>query len=289
MGKKQTLRVLKVAGKILFSGAIIWYVVSKIDIAQIGDALKNADWRWLLGALVVYAVSQVAASYRLNVLFRRVPVLISQKTNLRLYWLGLFYNLFLPGGVGGDGFKVYLLNQYLKAPVKKLLGAIFADRLSGLAIIVAYLIFLVYFIDYAIPLQGWWFLAIPFPLAGFWLFMKWVLPRFRSAFRWVTFWSMLIQGLQMVAALFILWALRADASGEYQDYLFLFFLSAIMASIPVTLGGIGAREFTFMIGAQYLNLQQEMAVALSLLFYLISAVSALPGAYYTIHPRKILE
>ncbi len=289
MGKKQTLRVLKVAGKILFSGAIIWYVVSKIDIAEIGNAVKNADWRWLLGALAVYVLSQVAASYRLNVLFRRVPVLISQKTNLRLYWLSLFYNLFLPGGVGGDGFKVYLLNQYLKAPVKKLLGAIFADRLSGLTIIVVYLIFLVYYIDYAIPFQGWWFLAIPLPLASLWLFMKWVLPGFRSALRSVVLWSMLIQVLQMVAALFILWALRADASGDYQDYLFLFFLSAIMASIPVTLGGIGAREFTFMMGAQYLNLQQEMAVALSLLFFLISAVSSLPGAYYTIHPRKILQ
>lgn len=290
MAKKQTLHILKVTGKILFSGAIIWYIVSKINLFEIGNALKEANHLWLLGALLIYIASQIAASFRLNVLFRCVPVHISHTSNLKLYWLGLFYNLFLPGGVGGDGFKIYLLNQYRKAPVKKLLGAIFSDRLSGLTVIVVYLVALIPFINYAsIPLQQWWLFVIPLPLVALYLFLKWVLPRYKKAFGLITGWSLLIQGLQMVSALLIVWALGAGTWGNYQDYLFLFFLSAIMASVPVTLGGIGAREFTFMMGAQYLHLHQEMAIALSLLFYLISAVSALPGAYFTIHPRKILQ
>ncbi len=288
MEKKQTLRIVKGVGKLIMSSAIIWYIATKIDISEIGQALRGANWRWLVGALGIYVFSQVAASFRLNILFRQVPIVLTQRTNLKLYWLGLFYNLFLPGGVGGDGFKVYLLKQHLKASVKKVLGAIFADRLSGLAVIVAYLVVLVHFIDYAVPFQGWWFLVIPLPFIGLYLFLRWVLPGLKGAFLAISGWSILIQGLQMVAALFILEALGASASGDFHNYLFLFLLSAIMASIPITLGGIGAREFTFLMGAQYLNLQQEQAVALSLLFYFLSAVSALPGAWYTIAPAKIL-
>ncbi|MFW6267535.1 MAG: lysylphosphatidylglycerol synthase transmembrane domain-containing protein [Marinilabiliaceae bacterium] len=289
MKKKKIINILKVIGKIILSTTILWYISSKIDVHAIKSAIKRADAWWLLGALVVYAISQVAASFRLNTLFRLMPLRISQWSNIKLYWLGLFYNLFLPGGVGGDGFKVYLLNQYRQVPVKRSIGAIFTDRLSGLTIIVTYLLILVHFIDYPLPYRGLFLLAIPVPLVVFYFFLRWVLLRFSRAFAAVGLWSMVVQGIQMLAAVFILYSLGADNSGRYDAYLFLFFLSAIMAAIPVTLGGIGAREFTFLMGAEYLNLQQDMAVALSLLFFFVSAVSALPGVWFTIRPRNILD
>jgi uncharacterized membrane protein YbhN (UPF0104 family) len=287
--KNKGIKYLKLAAKIILSGAILWYISSKIDVTQIGSAMKRASPGWLVLALLIYSVSQVAASFRLNTLFRLMPIRISQVSNLKLYWLGLFYNLFLPGGVGGDGFKVYILNHYLKVPVKRSLGAIFADRLSGLTIIVSFLLILVQFIDYPIPYKLWLLLAVPGPLIVLYFFLKWVLPLFVKAFSRISLWSAVVQGIQMLAAVCILHALGVDNSGNYDGYLFLFFLSAIMASVPVTLGGIGAREFTFLMGAEYLNLQQDMAVALSLLFFIVSAVSALPGIWYSVRPRSVLN
>ncbi len=289
--KKQSkaIKYLKLAAKILLSGVILWYVASKIDVVQIGSAMKRASFGWLLLALLIYSASQVAAAFRLNTLFRLIPIHISQFSNVKLYWLGLFYNLFLPGGVGGDGFKIYILNHYLKVPVKRSLGAIFADRLSGLTIIVTFLLILVHFIDYSIPYKSVFLLAIPLPLIGLYIILKWIIPLFIRAFSAISIWSVLVQGIQMLTAVCILYALGIENSGDYDDYLFLFFLSAIMASVPITLGGIGAREFTFLMGAEYLNLQQDLAVALSLLFFLVSAVSALPGIWYAIRPRGVLD
>lgn len=289
MQKKKLFKTLKLIAKIVVSAAILWYISSKIDVAEIGQAISRANMWWLLLALLIYSISQVAASFRLNTLFRFIPIRISQVSNLKLYWLGLFYNLFLPGGVGGDGFKVYLLNHYLKVPVKRSLGAIFADRLSGLTIIVTYLLILLHLIDLAVPYKTWMLLAIPVPLLVFFFFLKWVLPLFQKAFSTIVLWSLLVQGIQMLAAVCILYGLGVADSANYDDYLFLFFISAIMASVPVTLGGIGAREFTFLMGAQYLNLQQDLAVALSLLFFLISALSAFPGIWFSIKPREILN
>jgi uncharacterized membrane protein YbhN (UPF0104 family) len=287
--EKKSIKYLKLAAKITLSAAILWYISTKIDLTQIGSAMRRAKPEWLVAALLIYTFSQVAASFRLNTLFRLIPIRISQISNLKLYWLGLFYNLFLPGGVGGDGFKVYILNHYLKVPVKRSLGAIFADRLSGLTIIVTFLLVLVHFIDYNIPFKTLFLVAIPIPLLGLYLLMRLVLPLFIKAFAAISLWSVLVQGIQMLAAVGILYALGVEDSANYDDYLFLFFLSAIMASVPVTLGGIGAREFTFLMGAEYLHLQQDLAVALSLLFFLVSAISALPGIWYSVFPRRVLN
>jgi hypothetical protein len=168
-------------------------------------------------------------------------------------------------------------------PVKRSLGAIFADRLSGLTIIVTYLLILLHFIDYAIPFKIWLVFAIPVPVVVLYLFLRWVLPHFIRAFSVISFWSLVVQGIQMLAAVCILNALGVQNSNNYDAYLFLFFLSAIMASVPITLGGIGAREFTFLMGAEYLSLQTDTAVALRLWFFFVSSVSALPKRWRCIN------
>jgi len=285
---KGTVKTLKLIAKIIISVGVFWYITTKIDLSEIGAAISKANLGILVVSLLIYMASQVASSFRLNILFRLIPVHLSEITNLKLYWLGLFYNLFLPGGVGGDGFKIYLMNHYLKVPVKKLLGAVFVDRLSGLTIIMTYLLVLLYFIDYAIPYKSWVLLILPLPLLGLYVLLRWFFPPFRKAFTRISLWSIMVQGIQMLATLSILYALGIEDIGRYDDYLFLFFLSSIMASVPITLGGIGAREFTFLMGAEYLNLRADIAIALSLLFFLVSVVSALPGFWYTLKPRRIL-
>ena len=77
-------------------------------------------------------------------------------------------------------------------------------------------------------------------------------------------------------------------NGLYDNYLFLFFLSAIAGSVPITLGGVGAREVVFMWGALYLGVDENSAVALSLLFYVASAITALPGIVFTVKPATII-
>jgi uncharacterized membrane protein YbhN (UPF0104 family) len=275
--------------KVALSAAAIYYVATSLDFCLIKEAILSSRPALLVAALVLYAASQVAAAYRLNRLFRQVPLYISQLENFKLYWLGLFYNLFLPGGVGGDGFKVYLLGKYLKAPIKKIIGVILSDRVSGLSVILVFLLLLFPFIDYNFSLQKWAWTLIPFVLLGFYLFLRFFNRSLIPAIIPVTGWAFVTQILQMGAAIMILQSLGVKLDGVYQNYLFLFFLSAIMGAIPITLGGIGAREITFLFGANYLGIDQTYAVSLSILFYAASAITALPGIIYTINPADILK
>ncbi len=287
--KKRVWNIVKLLLKITFSAAAIWYVVSKLDINTIGAEIADANYWYLIAGFAVYALSQLVSAHRLNCMFKTMSLNLGNIVNVKLYWLGMFYNFFLPGGVGGDGYKVFFINKYFKTPVKSLLAAVFADRLSGLSVICIYLLALVYFIDYSFPYQGYLFLMIPLVSGGYWLFLYIFGRRLTAAFWRVVCYSLVVQGLQMVVVIFILMSMDAVTSDQAHDYLFLFLLSSIASAVPITLGGIGAREMTFVIGSQLLGTNQEHAVALSLMFYIISLISSLPGLIYVMKPALILS
>ncbi len=288
--KRNIPNYVKLILKVLFSGAAIYYVVNNIDLQQVWIYIKESNTLYLFLAMLFYVFAVLLGTYRLNTIFAALPLKIGNWSNIKLYWMGLFYNFFLPGGVGGDGYKVFLLNKYYKVKVKKLLSAVFAERVSGLSVILVYILALVYFVDYTIPYQGWYFVLIPGVSIGYYIFL-WIINKSLTKVFWkVTLWSLIIQGIQMLVVISILKAMGTVVNGHWGDYLFLFFLSTIAGAIPITLGGIGAREMAYAWGATYLiGVNQNQAVALSLIFYFLSLVSSLPGLFYSIYPRRIFK
>jgi len=60
----------------------------------------------------------------------------------------------------------------------------------------------------------------------------------------------------------------------------LFLLSSAIAVLPFTIGGIGARELVFIFGADYLFIDKNTAVAFSILFFVITAISSFTGIFF---------
>src|SRR6188472_2954066 len=129
--ESQTIKVLKLLLKIAVTVLCFWYISRKIDFTKAKDAVMQADWWWLSLSVVAFAFSKFLASFRLNIYFKNIGIYLSQKKNLKLYWLGMFYNLFLPGAISGDAYKVVLLNRKYKTPYKKASAAVLLDRFSG--------------------------------------------------------------------------------------------------------------------------------------------------------------
>ena len=117
--------------KIIISLLAVWFVLSKIDTAQLGSVIAGIRWPWLILAALFFILSKLVSALRLNIFFRDINVLITEKSNIRLYLLGMFYNLFLPGGIGGDGYKIWLLRKEGSQSVRKLTAAIIFDRING--------------------------------------------------------------------------------------------------------------------------------------------------------------
>ena len=279
----QVKNQLKTALKILLTGGALYLVFQKIDTEQLLLLSKNLSWPWLLPAIALFVGSKVATAIRLNHYFANIQLVLSTWENWRLYLIGMFYNLFLPGGIGGDGYKVYLLNKAFKTPVKELLKASLLDRLGGLVAIVALLLALLGLIE--LPWQGFatWssktlLLAAALGVVpAFWLLQKVLFPNFLPSFWQGIIWSLIGQLAQMASVFCLLLALGVQ--DNFLAYQAVFLLSSIVAVLPLTIGGVGARELVVVYAHSYAGIQETEAVAFSLLFFLISAAVSLSGAW----------
>ena len=146
MNKKLIWKIVKNILKVVVTVAALYWVFSKVSIQDLKDALLKSNPLFLLFAFLAYATSILISSSRLLSFLTAIGLHVSERYNFKLYQLGLFYNLFLPGGVGGDGYKIYFLRKKYSIKGRKLLGALFFDRLSGLwalcLIIAALIIFM---------------------------------------------------------------------------------------------------------------------------------------------------
>jgi uncharacterized membrane protein YbhN (UPF0104 family) len=285
--KQRNWNIVKTILKIAVTSALLVWVFSKVPIHQLKDRLLHANYWWMLAALVCVLLSMIVSSWRLLSFFRSIGLKLSPKYNLRLYFLGLFYNFLLPGGIGGDGYKMYLINKTYKTPLKKLFWSVMFDRLSGLwaiGLITVALIFLIPQIDVHITIPLGIFMAgsAIYYFVAYRFFKGYTKYFFEAHAK-----ALLLQLLQLAAIICVL--LGQDFSGKFSPYLLSFLISALAAIIPVTAGGAGAREAIFTKLANVFPMVPSLAVFLATSFYLISLVVALLGLYYVIRPSRLQE
>lgn len=271
-------RWLKLVIKILVTLICGWYLASRLDFKATWALMKQASSVWILTAAIFFALSKWVSALRLQFYFKNIKASISHKANLRLYWLGMFYNLFLPGGIGGDAYKVILLKRSKGYDPKSLTAAVLLDRVSGVAAlgILATINFFILFYPQQVA-----FYAVASAAVGLvllYLFVKKIFPSFHPSF-FTTFWlGLLVQCLQICC----IWAIMHSLNIEnaQTEYLLLFLVSSVIAILPFTIGGLGAREVVFLWGSTYFALTKETSVSISLLFYLITVFVSLPGIFW---------
>ncbi|PZV80879.1 hypothetical protein CLV31_11145 [Algoriphagus aquaeductus] len=281
---------LKTVLKLLLTGLALYLVFRKIDMEQLSQLTKSIHWFWLIPAGVLFILSKVATAIRLNRYFENIGIQLSESQNWRLYLIGMFYNLFLPGGIGGDGYKVYLLSRQFKTPVKKLLQAALLDRLGGLVAIVFLLFGLFLMVEVKLEFlesPAWNALMIAglvLTIPAFWLVQKLFFKDFLPSFWSGNAWSFAGQVAQLICAWFILKALGIHET--ILAYQLVFLLSSIVAVLPLTIGGVGARELVFVYAHSYAGIEETAAVAFSLIFFLISALVSLAGSFIQVDLAK---
>jgi uncharacterized membrane protein YbhN (UPF0104 family) len=283
--KHKLWSVTKIVLKLAVTSVLLYYVFSKVPLSEVKNRLINANYWWMLAGVIVYFFSMVASSWRLLSFFKSIDLRLDPRFNFRLYLLGIFYNLLLPGGIGGDGYKIYVLHKTYKLPAKRVFWAIAFDRLSGLwaigLIIVALKIFIPQIeIHIAIPLAVF--------LVGsiiYYIIVKKFFPDFSKHFFKGHAKAVLVQSLQVLTILCVM--MGQDFHGKFAPYLLSFLISALAAVVPITFGGAGAREAIFQKLSPIFHMNVGLAVFLSVSFYLTSLIVALSGLYYVLRPSRL--
>jgi len=94
--------------KFVFAFGIIIYLINKgeLDFSLIGEMTYNHKSTLALGLVGLLLAATISAVRWRSILHIKSAKKIKVLTMMRLTWIGLFFNCFLPGAVTGDLIKL---------------------------------------------------------------------------------------------------------------------------------------------------------------------------------------
>lgn len=313
--KKALIRTLQAVFTI---GILIWVFHSPEKRAQMAAAFSQADPHWMLIGLPVALAGEIANITRWKILLRVQGMHLSWLRTAQLFFIGLFFNLFMPGYTGGDFARLYFSMREFPDRKKEVILTIVMDRLIGmLALVVAAVI--------TTGLRWQWLQQTPQAS-----FLLWILLSMLIGFTVITIGSFLVSGLKLAnrlsrhtpfrerlietseayhvfarAKVQLFWAFllsfpvlfsfygafycaaqAVHAHVSFFDMITIMPIVTSIISLPITPGGVGFRESLFEILLRDLcKVPGEVAVLISLLgfsyFVLFGLIGGICYLFYS--------
>lgn len=120
--------------KVLISGILLFALFRAFDFKASIAALGAMEWGYFIIALLLFQLSLLLRSFRWRFLLDALSVHVPLHRLLYLYYVGSFFNTFLPSGFGGDAVKMYELARYSRRASESV-GTVFVDRLAGITML----------------------------------------------------------------------------------------------------------------------------------------------------------
>jgi uncharacterized protein (TIRG00374 family) len=286
---------------------LFYLLFRKYDFNEFGATLHNAELGFLAAAFMILWVGHYICIFRWRMLMRPLMPVFSLVRLFQIYCIGLFFNLAFPTAVGGDVVKMYYAGKPSRNYAQSF-AATFLDRDAGMLammIIACIGTFLMPSEIPGIPVRLLiWLSFAAFVGANIVIFMPSLHRLFtrllhrlklsRTAGRVdaisnafqvmgkhprVLLDSLLISMFNQVLVFAVAWV---TAEGLHLHISFLYFLVFIpvitlITMIPISLNGLGLREYAFVSLFGGIGVAPATGLALSLLTLLMIVLSAVPG------------
>jgi uncharacterized protein (TIRG00374 family) len=126
--KKNISKYLRIAVSAILLFYLFYFLV---DFKSLLKVIRNVDMAYVLLSVVFFLMSVFAAAYRWKYVISIKNKNISFKACLREYFIGLFFNNFLPGSIGGD--VVRIIGAAKEIGSKEIaLSSVVVERVIGL-------------------------------------------------------------------------------------------------------------------------------------------------------------
>ena len=281
--------------------ALVWYLLTKIDLVKFVDALRNVDVLLLLFSVLQLTLQPLLGAWRWQLIANTLDGRLKFVVALRFVWIGIFFSQALPGTVGGDLVRMWLYYRE-RASRRLAVNSVTVERMLmvlSLVVVVALvqpglaarsgslvpqwlpmLLLLVAALGIGVLIWSTRFLA----RLGNWLPVRAITSIAQDlrkvlfnpvAFAAIALLSMLAYLNMAIAAWLIAIALDLDVS--LRDCIVLIPVVALVATIPLSIGGWGVREGAMMILFGSVGVLPADAVTLSVLFGIAGIVVSFPG------------
>lgn len=299
---------LKVFFKTIVSISLMAVVLGQIDFTQAWEKFRHLSPSFIVYALVFYTCLQWLSCIRWQIVLLPSGHKIATHRLMGSYFAGMFLNIFLPGAVGGDAYRVYQVAKDIKDSEIALVS-VFLERFTGLMALSA------------MALVGW---VLAFELIGRWdiiiLFSGCVLSLVggtalianTTLLRWAEPWLnklrltsisgrlkkiqvllhqfahnrqalVLSTGLSLVlqcaiACYHYLVAQQLGIDISFLELLVFIPIVVVITMLPISLGGLGLKEGLWVYLFTRVGQSAEEALILSLVITGLGWLLSLPGA-----------
>ncbi|MDY7042108.1 MAG: lysylphosphatidylglycerol synthase transmembrane domain-containing protein [Chloroflexota bacterium] len=300
--KKRLLNLLKV----VLSLGLLALVLLNVGVGDALEAMRGLDWRYLAVAFVLFQSGLVIRAYRWYVLLSALGVSVAYARLVVLYFVGFFFNTFLPSGFGGDVVKMFELSQQSRRGAESV-SAVLADRVVGLlASCLLALIGLVFGFRLVPVAVAAVIAALTLSiLGGGWLLLQpdlWGrLPLIRRLARHervvkLSATMLAYDGRSLLVALLVGMVFTVVLAGanlcvalalgvRISPLYFILFVPVIgtVTALPISLNGLGVRESIYVVLFTQVGVLASQATAMSLVIYVLRLCSgAIGGMLYAV-------
>jgi hypothetical protein len=270
--------------KILFILTSFALILWKADVSKIFGYIKNTNPLYLFAAYLIMSLAQITSAYRMRFYFAGAGVELGRRFSIGLYFTAMLFNTVLPGGIGGDGYKIYTIGKLAKFSRLLALKLALSERASGLFALLFLTVIFYFFAKFPeiIPHQNVIIIVLNILLIPLYFISIAVLLKEKPLTAIISqAYSIPIQLLNAAIAFTLLIPLGINNSFDItMSYMVLFMLSSVASIAPVSIGGAGLRELTFFYGAKLTGLNAELGVALAILFFIINILCSLNGLIF---------
>ena len=278
----------------LVSGGLLAWLAWRTDWEQIRQACAHLRAEFWIGAVALYLGIQWISGFRWQLLAKPLGFHKSICQYTSFYFIGMFFNLFLPTSVGGDVVRAWYLDGGSGRKMPAFLSVL-VDRGSGLAVLLVLACAMVAFCPLSLP--KWiemtvWSVAgagiVGVPLA-FGL-LRWS-SRFDRARRLsedaavylrhprlimiTVALSFIIQAGNVVLVWLVGQAVQAPVPAFY--YWIMVPMVTLLTMVPVSLNGMGVREGGTILFLTPLGVPHATALSLAVLWFGVFTAASLSG------------
>ncbi len=317
-----TKKVLTTLIKFIVSGGILYFLFRNMDLKMFFHDLRTVSPYVIIFVAVFFVCLQAISAYRWSIILKK-DVEVPYIKLLAIYFIGMFFNNFLPTMVGGDIIKgLYLYKESKKGGVS--VASIFMDRYSGFsALIIITTIALVtgYGHIHGTALPGFLILLIGGYTAAslvIWVgsLHSWamnIMARIHfyginhkidtlyktlmgyKGHKDIIIKILLLSFIVQAGVIIGYYILARNLGIEVSLAYFFFFIpiATVITMLPISLGGLGIREGAFVYLFTMVGATKGQALSLSLIWYAVMVVVSMIGGVAFIkmggHAREIPE
>lgn len=254
-------------------------------MGKIWGYIKITNPLYLIIAYATMTLAQIISAHRMRFYYAKENLVLNSKFSIGLYFTSMLFNTVLPGGIGGDGYKIYTIGKLGKFPHLRAFKIALSERASGLFALLILTAFFYIYTNFGeiLPYQNYIIAALTLLLIpAYFISIRILLKEKAVTALGASLYSFPIQLLNVAIAFVLLIDLGIDTKNisEIMGYLVIFMISSVMAILPITIGGAGIREITFFYGATLLGLNAELGITMAFLFFIVNAACSLNGLLF---------